>query len=359
MKPGDESKPVAASQPAAPPGSRTRGWNSLAVSLLVITMAGAVSFVWFRAPDDEYTTKSQRIEQLQVHLKNAPDDAAARMQLAAEYSKHPELALNQLRRIPAEAREYPAAQREVARLLFELGDYRAATDVFERLQEASPDDGEIAALGAQIHLAQRHVRTAQNLARRSVALEPERPEFWLLLAEIYQKSNKDFLMMEPLEETLKRDPDNYQAHLLMAIACHARGKMPEAIQEAVWCQSRRRADVRPVQVLAEIARDEGQFELAEQYVQAALKLDPRDVKTRIVEADLLLFRRQPELAYQRLSELRNDGTESMFRFVGALERAAAAAGKLDEAKKLAKDLERLQDSIRPPASEKRSQRKPD
>ncbi len=203
--------------------------------------------------------------------------------------------------------------------------------------------GETAAVEAEIQFRQNNRQRAIALAEQAAQLQPARTDRWFRLAEYYDRTNNWQAMIGPLKRILTLEPENYEAHAQLAYAFHAIGNLNEARPLAEWCVKKEPNDVFPTRLLAAIARDEAEMELAETYVRRALLISPRDVESRIVEADLLMFRRDPETAYQRLSEIQEG--QSSFRYLGALARAAAATGRIREAAAIASELERRQSTV--------------
>lgn len=340
---------MSSTPPSAPPSPlaprRAPAWRWWLIAMAVLASAGGLFLVFRQSTGtDESRAFRARVKELEQRVAAHPQDPKPRLQLAQELGKSlPEEALAHLRKIPPGAAEYLPAVKASAAHLLELGRLKDAAGLLDLLRKSAPDDGDVAALAAQFQMRRHNPRQALVDARRAAELQPERIDRWLLVAEICDQSNKAYAMIAPLETALKLDPEHYGARVQLAYALHASGRLEESRQHAEWCASQNRSDVVPERLLAAIARDGAELELAERHIRRALEIAPRDVESRIIEADLLMFRRQPEAAYQRLVEIHGDVAPS-FRYLGALSRAAAASGRNREAEQIVQELERRQNA---------------
>jgi tetratricopeptide (TPR) repeat protein len=163
-----------------------------------------------------------------------------------------------------------------------------------------------------------------------------------LIAELYDDLRRPSEMIAPLEKAIELAPDYEAAHLNLSYAALWAGRSDLARREAQWCLERDPGNVAARCLLAKAARDEGDLEASLKEVQHALSIAPDDLECRILEAELLLFQRQPKLAYQRLRPVyeRHRGER---RVVGLLARAATASGLAAEGRRLQQESLRLAD----------------
>ena len=209
----------------------------------------------------------------------------------------------------------------------------------KQLAEADPDDHLVQLSLAELYFRQEQYDSALQHAQRCAELQPNRVQSHLLIADVQDELDQLFEMISSLERALVLDPVLYDAHATMGYAALHTGDLKRAETEARWCLQRRRDDHYPYWILAAVARDEGRMKLAEQRLQAALKLAPDDLECRLLEADLLLFRRESQRAYERLKPLHQRYSEKI-RYLGALARAAVATGWKDEAVRLQQKIQR-------------------
>ncbi len=280
------------------------------------------------------------VEALIEHLEDAPEDASARWRLGELLkASAPTSALEYLASIPPEAPEYPQALRSMAETYHAAGRYDEAADTWRLLAQREPGDASVQRAWAEALARAHRYAEAVQPARRAAELDPQDPGPLLLLAELYDELKQIDAMIEPLERAVALDPHNYVAHLNLAYAYAWSGRLSEARREAQWCRRENPKDYLPLRILATVARDEGDYETALGLVQQALRFAPDDIDARILEADLLLFRGSHEAAYRRLAALREKGRDDV-RFLGALARAAVAAGKPDEAERIYAEIDR-------------------
>ena len=144
---------------------------------------------------------------------------------------------------------------------------------------------------------------------------------------------KTYLAPDFMQQAIRLEPDFYEARLNLAYAYNKTGQPAMAEEQARWCLGINPREVAALRILALAARDQGDFEAAKQHLKTASQMEPLNLDCRILEADLLLYERKPQEAYERLREL-YDSHQQTVRYLGALARAAASAGKREEAREL-------------------------
>ena len=165
------------------------------------------------------------------------------------------------------------------------------------------------------------------------ALLLERPhdvEALLLHSEVLFRLYRSDEMIPHLEHALALQPERFEVHANLAFAFRFAGRLDEAEREAQWCLARQPEHAAVRRVLSEVRRDQGDHAAALAEVRAALQTAPLDIECRLLEADLLLFARDFEAAYQRLAPLQDEHGHKA-RYLGALARAAQLSGRTEEA----------------------------
>ena len=324
---------------------------------VVASIFGAAALIsqWYFAPDlQELATSALKrgdqataISLLRQHVDEFPDSSAVKLRLASLLrDSDPLEALDYLNRIPGNDPHRLTAVKQIAVLcIFLERTAEAETALLELLADDSDN------LGAQLSLAELYFQgqkpeSALPHALEAARLAPERAETFLLLAEIHDELKDPVQMIEPLQTAIAIAPNLYVAHLNLAYAFHKTGHADEAELQARWCLQRDPADVAALRILASAERDLGRLDDAEQHLMQALQIAPEDLDCRILEADLLLYHRKPQQAYERLKQL-SDAHSRTVRFIGALARAAASSGNRDEARRLFAGLSELLENSRP------------
>jgi predicted Zn-dependent protease len=195
---------------------------------------------------------------------------------------------------------------------------------------------------AELAQAERLARRGDYLAAleqvdRAIALRPERVEPHLLRAELLFREHRSDEMIPSLKRAIELDPARFEAHANLAYALRYTGRLDEAEREARWCLSQRPDFVPVRRVLAEIHRDRGDLDAARDEVRRALQFDPHDLDSRLLEADLLIYEREFEAAYERLTSLLPRHPRNR-RLLAALARSAQMTGRLDEAARYRAEL---------------------
>jgi tetratricopeptide (TPR) repeat protein len=313
----------------------------LAVAVAVAALAGWGIYGYFfptalkRAQQAAAARHWAKAEQaFTEHLQQAPRDHAARLELGRVLQQiAPRRAREELNKIPADADEYIPAMREIADFCLAHGPAAEAERALRILQETTPRDPEILlSLAAMYHRAGNY-QEALRLALRASELQPERAQTFFLIAELYDDLRRPSEMIAPLERAIELDRDFEAAHLNLSYATLWAGQSDRARSEAQWCLERDPRNVAARCFLAKAARDAGDWDLALAETRHALSISPDDLECRILEAELLLFQREPRTAYHRLRPI-YERHRTDRRVVGLLARAATASGLAAEGRRL-------------------------
>lgn len=276
-------------------------------------------------------------------LNIAPGDSAARLELAGLLlkSRRPEDALIELRRIRPESPELPAAGRLVAAISLELGRDYDARGPLEALLERFPKDSGLHQAYSEICYRSRDYELALQHARQCRQLDPTSVASCLLEAEASDSLQRPADMIEPLETALQLDPELPQAHLNLAYALELLGRASDAKPHVDWFLERFPGSVGGLRILALVERSLGHSDIALAAVRRALQRSPDNLDCQLLQAELLLFDRQPAAAYDALKPL--DATWGFERrYLTLLLRAAVLSRQTEVSRKLQDRLQRLQ-----------------
>jgi len=328
--------------------SRTeRLCRALAVVAAVWAVASVV--IWCRRPTPLEVAEGAiaegqlplAVDGYLVHLARQPQDWRARLELAAVLDGiDPLQSLVELRKIPPDAEEHPQALRFIARICLDRGRDRDAKEALLALEEAAPDDSWVQVSLAHVFHRRRELSLALHHAQRAAELDPSQPGIHFLVAELFDDLDRHADMIRPLRTVIELQPENYAAHLNLCYAYAKTGQPGEARREAVWCLTRNPKDFQARRWLATAARDQGRPEEAKAEIRKALELAPEDLNCRLLEAELLLFERQAEQAFQRLLPL-YERYPNELRLAALLAQAAAAAGRSADAEKFRQQVQRI------------------
>jgi tetratricopeptide (TPR) repeat protein len=276
-----------------------------------------------------------------AHLDARPKDYAARLELGKLLKPiNASFALEQLQEIPDSAAEYPQAIWHIAHVATVGKQDALAEEALQKLSEFRPNDGGVALSLAELYYRTDRFAEALTWARRAVRLQSGRARTWLLLAEILDNLKRPGEMLRPLQRAIELDPNLYAAHANLAFAFHFSGRLDESENEAHWCLERQPEDFAVRRWLAMTLRDRGDNVAALNQIRLALASAPTNVECRIVEADLLLFQRDADQAYDLLKPLYP--VHSNRRDVpGSLARAAAMSGRREESRGSLREIVQL------------------
>ncbi len=317
----------------------------------VLALGGAVGFqgrIWRTQRDLQQARVSvsrhdvgDATAHFQRHLDRHPEDSAARLEFAIWLSQvDPEAAMQQLRAISPDALELLPAARQLAAIALEMGRDYDAIGPLQLLAERLPNDPGVQLSLAQIRFREHDFDSAFQHARRCFELLPTQVDACLLMAESLDELKRPDEMLAPLEHALQLDPQLPQAHLNLGYALQLAGRNDEALEHVNWFLQRYPNTAAAHRILALIERAEGRPEAALSAVRRALRIQPRNLECVLLEAELLLFLKRADEAFQRTSEsVRVLGDER--RLLTVQIRAAALSGHRADAQELQTRLSRL------------------
>ena len=173
-------------------------------------------------------------------------------------------------------------------------------------------------------------KTAVSSGDSNRASQSDGIAIFLLQSELLFRLHRTDEMLEPLETVLQLDPDHFEAHANLAFALRFCGMLDEADQHVQWCLERQ-PDVLPVRrIQAEILRDRGDAESALRLVRELLLAAPGDLECHLLQAELLIYGREFELAYQNLLPL-DDQFRPDHRFASTMARLCRVTGRTEKA----------------------------
>lgn len=272
------------------------------------------------------------------HLDEFPDDHGVRLELS-EFLKplNAEAALEQLLKISPSAPEYRTAIRHIAHIAVVGQQDDLAEDALRKLDLVCPDDAGVALSLAELYYRTRRYDESLPWVQQAACLQPDRARTWLLQAEVLDHLKRPGDMLQPLRKAIQLDPDLYPAHANLAYALRFSGLLEEAETEARWCLARQAEDILVRRWLAMILRDRGQYDAAMNEIRLAIAGSPTDVDCRIVEAELLLFRREAEGAYNVLMPLYHVHSNRR-DYLSSLASAAAMSGRREESRRYQQEI---------------------
>ena len=211
---------------------------------------------------------------------------------------------------------------------------------------------------AELLFQQEKSNRALRYARRNIELGGEQAEDYLLVAEILKQAGRTIEMTGPLKQVLYQEPGLFEAHLNLAYAALYSGDLETATREAKWCLAEKPESTTALRYLALINRNQGNIEKSISYIDQALGIDPEDLESLLLKADLLIYQRKGEQAYALLKPLYAT-QQTDRRYVTALARAAGLAGKREEAHELQQLNQRLikEEDLRPSSLQSESVQK--
>lgn len=275
------------------------------------------------------------------YLDSHPDDHEVRLEFAKRLSRDdPTAAIEQLAKIPDDSDQCFEAAKKEFQLTSDLGIQQGIDNSLERLLRLRPDDPNVVLAAAENYYNTSRLKVAEEYARRAVRLQPARHQSWLLLAEILDDLGRTAEAIEPLETAKQLASNDFAVRANLAYAYQYSGRLDDAEAELNWCLKEQPNNASVLYIKALMLRAKGDNDQALEVAGAACAADPGHIRTRLLQADLLLFRREAQAAYDLLKPVYQE-YKTERPFLGAFGRAAAMSGHRDEARKCQEIISRL------------------
>lgn len=346
MNMNSQPEPDHSGQPFSQPEQRRSSYIGLIVAGL-----GLLALLYFtldRAPNDAVDTSSNaettaeadagaekaRRKELIAYLQQNPDDEFAHFQLAQLIQERaPFQALENYSHITEQNPHYFEAQEAVANIAQAQNLPEKAKPALMKLIREYPEEPRYQQQLARLLYETGDYQRALPYAVRSIELGQKQAADYLLVAEILRRAGRTSEMIAPLKEALFLEPDSYDAHQNLAYASLYTGDLKTAEREANWCLKQQPQSSTMLRYLAMIERSRGNRQQALAYIDQALKREPHDIENLLLKADLLIYQRQGQQAYDLLKPFYSEHQQDR-RYISALARAAGSIGKREEALKL-------------------------
>ena len=199
------------------------------------------------------------------------------------------------------AAEY--AERKIPVLLFRLERIDEAADWLRLYLARNPDNVHMRLLYAHILLGLRKNEAALAQYRRIMQSHPSDPAVTLPLAEMYLNGGYVAEARRILEQVLKRRPESYPAHILMARVLQGEGKVAEAME-----RYRRALDLNwsaEVQIeAAEVLAKAGEYDRAEAMYREIIEREDQSEAAQVGLIRLLMRQHKEDEALAELLVLR-------------------------------------------------------
>ncbi|MCF0043686.1 tetratricopeptide repeat protein [Dyadobacter fanqingshengii] len=266
------------------------------------------------------------------------DDAIVSAKKAFDLDKENIYYSQQLAELYAKRRKYPEAAEIYEKLLqknpgniqygVELAavyvfndQFDKAIDTYNVLEKSLGVTEEITHQKEQLYLRQNNLDKALAEAKKLIAAEPGEVSYLVELAEMLIANERIVEAVAPLEEALKVNPDEAQAHVLLADIYRRNGDVEKCNQELKLVFANPNLDSDPkIRVLTgylTMLKTEAEITEAVALAKQLVETHPNEARTNVVYADLLM--RQNKKAEARdlyAKAARIDG--SVFQVWGAI-----------------------------------------
>jgi tetratricopeptide (TPR) repeat protein len=199
--------------------------------------------------------------------------------------------------------DHLGARTNLARLYVFSGAPDRASELINPALEKHPDDSELLALRAAIHVQQKDLSSAQADAERAVQLDPANQDAVTALAGIYVSTQNSDKARTLLEAAVKRLPASVDLRRVLAQIYgteNRREDVERVLMEIVALQPDEPSHrVR----LAQYYASQSQLDAAERVLRDGMKAIPQDRSLKLSLVDFLASRRSPAAAEKELQSL--------------------------------------------------------
>ena len=282
-----------------------------------------------------------RQKELITYLQQSPDDEFAHFQLGKLIqNRAPFQALENFSNVTPQHPRYFEAVKAIAELAREQNLPKRAKPALLKLVRKYPEESQYFEELARLLFQKGNYNRALKYANRSVELGANQAQNYLLVADILRQVGRVSEMTAPLKQALYLAPESYQAHLNLAYASLYTGELATAERESHWCLEQQPDAIIPLRYLAEINRNRGEIDEAFARLEQALLIEPQDLESLLLKADLLMYQKRGQQAYDLLKPIYSRW-ETDRKYITALARAAGLIGKREEAVQLQRKNQQL------------------
>ncbi|QDU10620.1 tetratricopeptide repeat protein [Gimesia aquarii] len=329
----------------------------------VVAVIALLIFYFYGGTDSSRSKKSGQINQIKTvqkaekvkqneliaYLKQHPQDEFAHFQLGELIKdRAPFQALENFSHVTPMHPRYYEAVDAIAEISLKQNLPKQAKKALLTLIRKFPQQSRYQDLLAKLLLEERDYDRALKHATRSIELGANQAENHMLVANILRQAGRTSEMCGPLKQALFLEPESLVAHLNLAYAALYSGDLQTAEREALWCLKQNPLSNTALRYLAQIDRSRGNISEALAHIEQALVVDPEDFESLLLKADLLIYQRAGQQAYDLLKPLYLEHQTDR-RYITALSRAAGLIGNRKEVLQLQRQNQLLikEDDLKP------------
>jgi tetratricopeptide (TPR) repeat protein len=239
------------------------------------------------------------------------------------------------------AAQHGAAPRDVRResaLSTAAIDFSRAEKPLQAMLNEAPDP-EIAETLTRGLARQERWLEANEACARWLELQPDRTELFFERGQIRQHAKLLDDAIADYLEVIRREPDNYGAHLRLADCLLFTAHVEDSEEQLVICRRLHPLEAEPIIGLAGTAIERRQYDRAQELLSEALRLDPQSSYALHEQGNLYMVRKRYDLAIPVFEKLlkKNDHDKQAhlklsqaLRYQGEGDRARLHARRFEE-----------------------------
>jgi tetratricopeptide (TPR) repeat protein len=233
--------------------------------------------------------------------------------------------------------DHLGARTNLARLYVFSGAPDRALELIKPALGKHPDDSELLALRAAIHVQQKDLGDAQTDAERAVELNPANEDAITALAGIYTSTERTDEAQTLLEAAVKRLPASVDLRRVLAQIYATENRPADVERVLMELVALKPADPSHRIRLAQYYASQSQLDAAERVMREGMKAIPQDQSLKLSLVDFLASRRSPAAAEKELqSMIAADPSDAELKF--ALARFYESGHQADLAEKVYREV---------------------
>jgi tetratricopeptide (TPR) repeat protein len=199
--------------------------------------------------------------------------------------------------------DHLGARTHLARLYVFSGVPDRALELIKPALDKHPDDSELLALRAAIHVQEKDLSDAQTDAERAVQLDPANEDAITALAGIYTSTQHPDQAQTLLEAAVKRLPASVDLRRVLA-QIYATENRPADVERVLMELVALKPDDPSHRIrLAQFYASQSQLDAAERVMREGIKAMPQDRSLKLSLVDFLAARRSPAAAEKELQSM--------------------------------------------------------
>jgi len=164
--------------------------------------------------------------------------------------------------------------------------YDESAEYFSKILDLDPANDAALYELAKLYHAKNDEQEAELYARKAVTVNSENKWYWLLLADVYKKTNNLEQLVPVFDELIKLDPEQEDFYFDKANALYIRGKVKDAEHAYAAIEEKFGSSQELITARQRIYQKKGNPEKAASEIEKLIAADPNDLKNYFVLSEI-------------------------------------------------------------------------